>query len=93
LLNMLQPGVFKINKIAGIIINLRRLKSDSCLLSKEIHDKENGYICIMIKGPDYKVKFGCHRECTTQKDMVIGNISVSDHVPRISPNLRRLIVI
>lgn len=91
ILNNLQPNVFKIIKISGRIINLQRLKSNSCLLSKENHDSENGYIFIVIKGSDYKVKFGCHRECSTKKNMVIGNISIVDSIPRISPNLKKLI--
>lgn len=52
-------GVFKIGQIKGCYINLLRLKSSECLISKDKkHDSENSFLIICNEG---KVKYSCRR--------------------------------
>jgi hypothetical protein len=63
-IDKLQPDVFSIRKFIGNRVELRRLKSSTCLLSKRLHESDNAYIIIYL---DYffriNYRFGCYRNC------------------------------
>tara|TARA_R110001632_G_scaffold225762_1_gene358940 strand:- start:170 stop:1279 length:1110 start_codon:yes stop_codon:yes gene_type:complete len=54
------PGMFKFKNVTGSIINMDRLKSAACPLSKKIHDNENAFLVV---GQYNNVSFCCRRGC------------------------------
>ena len=71
------PGVFKIGKINESHIDLLRLKKCKCIMSDNIHEKENAFLNIFKYGKYYEIRFGCYRYCNKEfKTYYIGIISV-----------------
>lgn len=82
----ISPGVFKMGKINGKVLNLIRSKANKCLLSGKLHEQENAF-CVINKGENgYSIRFGCYRFCHCKKTVHIGSISLDNLIIYIDPN-------
>ena len=77
--NELCPEVYKIGKIDGNLLMLRRIKKYRCILSNKIHEHENSYLIIKKINDTFNIYYGCYRQCDkSQKNIHIGSISSVD---------------
>jgi len=76
LLERLQPGIFLMYRAKKLLLNLRRLKPEKCLLSQREHEEENACL-IIYKDPDdiYRIHYYCFRECSPVKKILLGFLS------------------
>jgi hypothetical protein len=75
--NIICPNVFKMGKINGNRLDIRRLKKHKCIMSNIVHENENAYLMISKVGLLYGVRFGCYRYCNKNDNTYfIGDILV-----------------
>lgn len=89
--NSIDKNVFKMGKIDGNFLSLVRIKKYKCLISNEIHNRENAFLSITKYLSSYLnayfVKFGCFRFCSEIRTISIGSIDIDSLDITISPNL------
>ena len=77
------PGIFRPGKIHVCQLRLIRMKSSKCLLSKDVHDSEGGYLEIfeipkeLRIGYEYRFSFGCFREYHKKKKVDICEFNIA----------------
>ena len=76
--NELCPYVYKIGKIDGNLLMLRRIKKYKCILSNKLHEHENSYLIIKKIRDSINVYYGCYRKCSEIQNIHIGSINEID---------------
>ena len=77
----IQPGFFQKGKINGGKMTIMRKKPGKCLLSGNIHEKENAFLEIIKKEKHLEVRFGCYRYCHSDDSVVIGGLRLDTFKP------------